>query len=210
MKYSTAYVTLGLIFLLSSCQKENPKSDHQSSSEKKADPDAINIPLTFSPEIVEFEGFIGYEKPGVVEPQTSDQSALGGTSTSSSPATEKEIPPQDTLEYAEWISANMDDIRKRHNEILNLPENHPKEAIRQLSPELVEKIQVGMSYKTVLATLGMPTEQVNGGGGSGPPEPPRSWWSYALNDNSQFRLTFQFNSTFSDIVVVCITRPKAK
>jgi|LakMenE18May11ns_1017448.scaffolds.fasta_scaffold9826626_2 hypothetical protein len=63
---------------LLSCQKKNPKSDHQSRSEKRADTDTFNIPLTFSPEIVKFEGFLGYGEPVIVEPQTFDQSALEG------------------------------------------------------------------------------------------------------------------------------------
>jgi len=123
---------------------------------------------------------------------------------------ETAIPPDEGAKRDDWIFEHYTDLCTRQFELLRLSKDYPKEAVRPVSPDLAAKIKIGTSFKIVLAVLGLPTEQHNETGGSGPIKLPESWWIYTLTDGSQMRITFQFNKTLSDVVVTHVTAPKIK
>lgn len=123
---------------------------------------------------------------------------------------EEVIPPNEGSKRDEWIIKHYDELLKRQSDLLRLPKEYPKEAIRRISPDLAAKIQVGTSFKIVLAVFGLPSEQETESGGSGPVRLPQSWWTYTLEDGSKLRLTFQFDKSLNDLVVTASTTPKGE
>ena len=110
--------------------------------------------------------------------------------------------PRDEPARSDWIVENYPQIKRLQNRILFIPNQFPKSARRNVDKAIASSIIPGMSYKVVLATLGLPHEVAEQSGGSGPVELPSSYWSYKLENSEEIlKIEFRINDNLDDAIV---------
>ncbi|MEI6604773.1 MAG: hypothetical protein WCP35_05650 [Verrucomicrobiota bacterium] len=103
---------------------------------------------------------------------------------------------------SDWIFENFDALERLQDSLLKIPDDFPKDARKDVLKTAASKIKHGMSFKIVLALLGLPHEVIDIRAGSGPVDLPATYWRYRLKDTGEiFQLRFQLNKNLDDEIV---------
>ena len=114
--------------------------------------------------------------------------------------------PKNEPQRSEWISENINDIVRSQNRILEISNDVPDEAKKILLLKSADGVKLKVSFKIVLAILGVPHKVIEPKGGSGPVAIPMTSWIYnTSNSDLKIVVNLQINDEINDALVRSVT-----